>query len=175
MRLLFLLGVLKTKITRNNFIVKSLLFSLLFSLLAVTVINYKSYISFAGADYPILSMLYILFLIFIGSFASLSRIDMVLLFITAVLFGVNIELVASKIAFLRNEKTLGFTFGAGFISLAATGCASCGLSLVSVAGLAGVIALLPFHGAELYLLSIGILLVSLFYNLQTLARVCKIT
>lgn len=175
MRPFFLLGILKSEAKRNNFILKSLAFSFLFIFLAVTLINYKSYISFITADYPFIPKIQILFLIFFGSFVSMAQVDVILLFVTAILFGVNLELIVRKIAFLKNQTSLGLTFGVGIISIAVTGCASCGLSIISFVGIAGVIAFLPFGGLGLYALSIGILLTSLFYNLNTLVKVCKLT
>lgn len=175
MRPFFLLGILKSEAKRNNFILKSLAFSFLFIFLAVTLINYKSYISFITADYPFIPKIQILLLIFFGSFVSMAQVDVILLFVTAILFGVNLELIVRKIAFLKNQTSLGLTFGVGIISIAVTGCASCGLSIISFVGIAGIIAFLPFGGLGLYALSIGILLASLFYNLNTLVKVCKLT
>lgn len=175
MRPFFLLGILKSEAKRNNFILKSLAFSFLFIFLAVTLINYKSYISFITADYPFIPKIQILLLIFFGSFVSMAQVDVILLFGAAILFGVNLELIIRKIAFLKNQTSLGLTVGVGIISIAVTGCASCGLSIISFVGVAGVIAFLPFGGLGLYALSIGILLASLFYNLNTLVKVCKLT
>ena len=83
-------------------------------------------------------------------------------------------MVVEKVKFLKKRNNLKITLGAGIISIAAAGCASCGLSLVSIVGLGGVLAALPFRGFELYLASVAILLLSLYYNLSSLYKVCKI-
>ena len=119
------------------------------------------------ADYDFLGKVKVLLYIFLGSLYALSIRD-------AILFGANVELVLRKIKFLASYGSLHITLGTGLITLAATGCASCGLSLASVVGLGGVLALLPFQGVELYVASILILLASLFYNLHTLVKVCNI-
>lgn len=160
--------------TKGGFFFKSLGLAALFVVLAIVVVNYRSYISFIGADYPFFDKLKILFLIFWGSFNSTSPKDVSMLLLTAVLFGVNMELVLRKITFLKGQKSVGLTFGVGIVSVAATGCASCGLSLVSLVGIAGVLTLLPFKGFELYLLSIGILMVSIIYNLNSIYKTCKL-
>lgn len=141
---------------------------------SLILINYKSYLSFAQSDYEIIGKVKVLFYIFLGTFQSLDLRDMILLLIAAILFGLNLELVLRKIRFLAQFGSLHVALGTGIISLVATGCASCGLSLASIVGLGGALALLPFHGLELYILAIIILIISLFYNLQTLVKVCKI-
>lgn len=145
-----------------------------YAALSILLVNYKSFISFGRSEYDLFPKLKILLLIFFGSFQALSTRDTILLLTTALLFGINIELVFRKLKFLASYGNLHVTIGTGLISIAATGCASCGLSLASIVGLGGVLALLPFHGLELYILSIIVLTVSLFYNLQTLVKVCKI-
>lgn len=83
-------------------------------------------------------------------------------------------MVIEKVKFLKKRNNLKITLGAGIISIAAAGCASCGLSLVSIVGLGAALASLPFKGFELYIVSIVILLLSLYYNLSSLYKVCKI-
>ena len=172
--LLFLARVLASQSLQRHFILKSLIVSFLYVTLSLLLINYKSYLSFAMADYDFLGKVKVLLYIFLGSLYALSIRDIVLLLASAILFGANVELVLRKIKFLASYGSLHITLGTGLITLAATGCASCGLSLASVVGLGGVLALLPFQGVELYVASILILLASLFYNLHTLVKVCNI-
>lgn len=173
-RFLFLLGIFYEESLKRFFILKALIIALLFILFALAVLNYKSYVSFLFADYPLFAKLHILFLITIGSFSAVSFQDVLFLFITAVLFGMNIELVLRKIKIMKTAGSLRLTVGAGIVSLAATGCASCGLSLASLAGLTGVVVLLPFGGLELYVFSVFLLTGLLFYNLHALVKACKI-
>lgn len=83
-------------------------------------------------------------------------------------------MVAEKVKFLKKRNNLKITLGAGIISIVAAGCASCGLSLASIVGLGSALAVLPFRGFELYIASIAILLLSLYYNLSSLYKACKI-
>lgn len=172
--LLFLLKVLLSESKNNKFILIAFISSISYTSLATILINYKSYTSFLFNDYPLLAKTKIIFLIFAGTFQAMGVRDVFLLLIIAFLFGVNIALVINKITFLKKQGSVHLTFGVGLLTLVATGCASCGLSLVSLVGLTGVLVALPFHGLELYILSFFILLTSLFYNLQTLVVVCKI-
>lgn len=172
--LLFLLTVLFQESKKRKFVAKALLAAFVYLALSIILVNYKSFISFGRSEYDLLPKLKILLLIFFGSFQALSTRDTILLLTTAILFGVNIELVFRKMKFLAAYGNLHVTIGTGLITIAATGCASCGLSIASLVGLGGVLALLPFHGLELYVVSIIILTVSLLYNIRTLVKVCNI-
>jgi len=104
---------------------------------------------------------------------TVSKIDLILLSMSGFLFGLNLTIVLRKLNFLRKQGGLKLTLGAGIVSIVATGCASCGLSVVSLIGLGSVVGLLPFRGTELYFLGIIILVVSLFYNLHAYSIACK--
>ena len=122
-----------------------------------------------------LAKLRILTILFFGSFQMLAIRDTILLIIISLLFGVIIELVLRKLKFLKNKGSLHIAFGARIISFVAVGCAACGLSFGSIIGLAWVLTLLPFHGLELYVLSIVILLVSIFYNVHAYVKACNLS
>lgn len=173
-KLTFLFKVFLSEAKKRNFILKSFFIAASYFVFSLLIINYQSYLSFLTSDYSILGKAKIVVAIFLGSFQIISRTDAVLITIISLLFGLNTELVFRKIKFLAGVGNLHLTFGAGLMSIASTGCASCGLSLASIVGLSAVLAALPFHGFELYALSILILIVSLLYNLQTLVTVCKI-
>lgn len=173
-KILFLTRVLYEESKKRNFVLKSLFASFFYVTTSILLINYKSFISFGLADYTFLGKIKVLFFILVGSFQALDVRDATLLVIVSVLFGLNAELVLRKIRFLASYGSLHITFGTGLITLAATGCASCGLSLASLVGLGGALAALPFGGLELYIASILILTWSLFFNLDALVKACKI-
>lgn len=173
--LFFLLRVLVDESKKRNFILKSLFFSVSYVVFSMFIINFQNFVSFLTSNYDLLAKVKIVTLLYLGSFMSISLKDLILLSLTSLLFGLNLELVLRKLKFISSQGNLHLTFGAGLITLAATGCASCGLSIASIVGLSAVLAALPFGGVELYALSIIILLVSLLYNLHVLIKVCKIT
>jgi len=116
------------------------------------------------------------FYIVTGVQSTLSSLDMALLFITTVLVGINMAL---SFAVVDRFKSLGkisvTTAGGTMLGIVSSGCASCGFSALSLFGLSGVIALLPFRGEELYILAIVLLSLSLYYNIHQLQKplVCK--
>lgn len=173
-QLLFLLGILDQEARQRNFLLKSLLFGLIYFVIALVLFDYRTYESVLSQSYAFTAKLNITSIIFMGSFSILGARDSILIGVISFLFGLNLELVLRKIKFLKKRGGLHITFGAGLLSLVAAGCASCGLSFASVLGIATIVSLLPFHGLELYILSILILLASLFLNLRTLVQVCKL-
>lgn len=172
--ILFLLEVLFQESKKRHFVFKSLLFSVSYLLVGFTLINLQSIASIASSEYGILAKIKIISIIISGSFHIISNRDVALLLISSLLFGLNMELVLRKLKFLRSRGSLHLTFGAGLVTLVATGCASCGLSLASIVGLSAAIAILPLHGVELYVVAIVILIASLFYNLHSLVKACGI-
>lgn len=113
----------------------------------------------------------------IGGLASaFGAVAAVSIATTPVLFGVDIAMIAyfareRRARLARGEIAAGFG-GAASGALAA-GCAACGsfllLPVLSFVGAAGALALLPFGGAELGLLSIGLLLLSIYLIARKIA------
>lgn len=161
-------------LVNSRFIILWILFSFIFILLSSLLINIQNIISIVTTPYPIDVRLKLFFYIVFGIFTAISSIGAVLLFITAVLFGLNISIIITKIGVMKKQKKLGFIFGAGVVSLVSAGCAACGLSLLSVVGLGSIVAFLPFHGIEFYIVSIAILLWSLYINLGAWVKACRI-
>jgi hypothetical protein len=112
----------------------------------------------------------------VGSWQSLTHTDFFLLFLTALLVGANI---AVSVLLMQRVQKLGkvvLAAGSGsMLGIISVGCATCGLSVLSLFGLSGVIALIPFGGTGLYMVAIVLLSASLYYNLTQLKKplVCK--
>lgn len=102
--------------------------------------------------------------------SSFSLISAILTIMTLILFSLNICLLTY---YIRRRKSV---FGrkrahtAGFFGLISgffgVGCAACGSviasSILSAVGAGGLLALLPLHGAEFGLLSVGLLVFSVY-------------
>lgn len=90
---------------------------------------------------------------------------LVLLILISTLAGMNLALAIHR---WKTQRALSMTqkstCATGVsIGVLAAGCSSCGLSILAMIGLAGVIAFLPFQGLELSILSIIILITTLFW------------
>jgi len=94
-----------------------------------------------------------------GGIANMTQTSFVMLTIIAVLVGVMVSLITYKV---RMEKIFSAhdgkttTIGA-ILGLAAPGCASCGIGLLSAVGLTSALTYLPFKGIEISALSIVLL------------------
>jgi len=99
-----------------------------------------------------------------GIFTSMNAIGIAMLVITAILSGLNIALILQRISLLRKLNRFNFAISGGsFLGIVSSGCASCGLPVVSLIGLSGSIVFLPFKGGELPYISISLLLLSLYF------------
>lgn len=157
-----------------KYILKTASLAALFLFVSFLVINFLNIYSVLVTNYSIFTKTKLLVIFTWGSIWAISKQDLWFLLLISVLFGANFALVLEKIKFLRKQSNLQLTIGSGIISIAATGCASCGLSIVSLVGLSSALAILPFGGIELYFLSIIILAASFIYNLNSIYKACHV-
>jgi len=161
---------------KENFFV-AFFVAVLYIALASYSINYRLVLSTIAGPYELLYKFKILFYLLIGTKSALSVFDFFLLILISVLTALNIILIIRAIKNLRATDGIKFVFGGGTIfGFISTGCASCGLSLLAILGLGGAFAFLPFGNHTLYLISIGLLIFSLFFLLKKLhdTKDCKI-
>lgn len=165
---------LKIYLFKPHTLITIFLYALCYTLVILLLINLKILINIFQNTPHFISKFWYSILFLRDYLLTLRPIDTSALVVIAVLFGANIQLVTIKAKNTVKQKNLRLTFGAGILSLVGTGCASCGFSILSVLGLGGVAAYLPFGGIELSFITIAILGASLYYNLQTLYSACKI-
>lgn len=143
------------------------------------LLNYKLLTTSIANHFPLMAFLSLLWSLFIGSFTSTSAEPgtLIIFFLNAILVGVNVLLLIKSIVGLEQRGKAHITLGGTTIfSIVTAGCASCGLSLLSILGLSATLTVLPFHGAELRYISFFLLIVSAFYMLKKLheAKYCRI-
>lgn len=112
-----------------------------------------------------------------GLFTALSPIDTFLLLATSLLVGINMVLLVKAVRLLGMYGKLHLSVGtATVVGLVATGCTSCGFSLLAVLGLGASLSFLPFKGMEIHILSVLFLFGSAIYMLLKLVRTisCRI-
>ena len=109
--------------------------------------------------------------------ATFAYIEVVLHVLLSVVFALFIAASVFKVRYFSHiEKTKSATWFLGsFLGIIVVGCPSCSLTLASYIGLAGALSVLPlpFHGIELKILWLIILIVVVYYVLRDL-MVCKI-
>lgn len=173
-RLITLLKRLHTELSSFTFVRHVFLISLVYGIIAIYLVDFRAIINIIENRYSFVSTFTILILLFPESLQTLSLLNIVLLILISFIFGLNTQLIVTRIDLLTHAKNLKITMGAGIISIIANGCSACGLSLLSILGLTGAITILPFRGIELSLLGLTLLSITLFYNLDSIDKACAI-
>lgn len=146
-------------------IIAILFVTFLYSSFAILSLNYKLVLTTLFGSFSLGYKISVLFFLLIGATTAFSKIDFIFLIITSVLVGINIVLFVSTVSAMKtNGESLRLTVGGGgILGIASTGCASCGFSFLSIAGLGSILPNLPFGNHTIYIFSIGLLLASSFY------------
>lgn len=126
-------------------------------------LNYRFIIQTLSGNYPIIYKLKIFLILPEGIFTAFSPADTALAFITGLLLGINLLLVFLTSTTLRGKKIKFFIGGSGVIGFISTGCATCGLSFLSLIGIGTSFGLLSLNGRIFHFISISALLFSIFY------------
>lgn len=153
-------STLKKVFSNPFFLTLAVIFSLIFYLINVFILNYTSIISFFSKN-SILSNIKFLYNLSIGFGSTLTISNLITLILTCVLVGIFAGLIWYKISrrlYYSNKKSrvLGVTGIA--LGIIAPGCAACGFGLIAALGLSGALLnFLPLGGLEISILSILIL------------------
>ncbi len=138
-----------------------------FNLVNTTLIN----------NTPILYKIKLFSILIEGLSSTMTQVGLLLMFLTGFLIGLNLTLMFQKVAFLKQAGSVKFVAGgSSFFGVISGGCASCGLPVLSLFGLSGAVAYLPFKGVELPYISLILLSASLFFLLRnkTQLQVCEV-
>lgn len=91
----------------------------------------------------------------------------------AALGGVNIAMIAFKMKRMRmmnSAKSGGTAFLGGAFSAFTPGCPACTAPLAVILGAAGGLSIFPMHGLELKLISVGVLVFSIYWIAKGMQR-----
>lgn len=142
------------------------------------IINYKLVQITLFGNYDISYKLKIVSILIYGATSAFSMVDFVFLIITSTLVGLNILMIYKIIKKLKSEnaKLTLSVGGSSILGIVVAGCASCGFSVISLLGFAAAVTLIPFSSFFLHIISVVLLLLSLYYSINTYHQkiVCKI-
>lgn len=103
-----------------------------------------------------------------GMWTAMSGMTLILLIVSAILTGFNLILITKRIGALRSSGKVQFLAGGGsLLGIIGSGCAACGLPVLSLLGFSGGIALLPLQGIELSWLAVILLSLSLYFLVKS--------
>lgn len=102
-----------------------------------------------------------------GFFTAMTPQSFLLSLVVAILTGINFVLLFDRVKLLGNKKLKLVVGGSSLLGIIGSGCASCGMPLISLLGLSASIGYLPFRGLEVSMLAILILSISIFQLIKT--------
>lgn len=161
--------------SKAKYILISLIIAIVFYVFNVLVsnkIDIKGFIS----DQGLFGFLKILFRLSRGFYATIEWHGFVSIIIISILFGILVSLILYKVSLkIDFSKTTGILGSAGAILGALVpGCSACGVGIISLLGIgSGILSFLPFHGLEISVISIFILIGTIIYTLKYMYT-CKV-
>lgn len=176
---------LRTVFFQWRYVATASVAGLLFFAFVVSLPNARFAMQMLGnTSVPFFSRLSIIWVVLSSLQSNFTIFSLLYASLIAILFGMNISLIAYVItqrkAALRNAETTASFFGMVSGMLGA-GCAACGSflinSVLSLVGATGLITFLPLKGQEFAFLSIALLGVSLYQGCVKIAApaICKTT
>ncbi|HIG93840.1 MAG: hypothetical protein QT02_C0004G0029 [archaeon GW2011_AR9] len=139
--------------------------ALLMMAISTYLLNIPLIISTIAASWDWTAKIVLLFKLLGGAITNNTPSTLVLQLLTSFLGGINLALA---IHHWREQRTVNITKNSASVTgmsvgILAAGCSSCGISILALLGLAGVITFLPFKGLELSILSIVLLTISMLW------------
>lgn len=159
----------------KRFIIQTFVISFLYVILITYSMNAGILRDTLFGDYDFVYKFKLLFSLFQGMWTAMSGSGLIILFLVALLTGANLTLLFSKIQMLKNSKSLQFVVGGNSIlGIVGSGCAACGLPILSLFGLSGSVIYLPFRGQEISYISLIFLAISLYLLIKNNNKTCAI-
>ena len=159
----------------KRFIIPTLFITFLYVVLVTYSMNVRILRDTLLGDYNVIYKLKLLYSLLQGMWTTMSGTGLVMLFLIAFLTGANLTLLFSKIKMLKSSKSLRLVVGGNSLfGIVGSGCAACGLPILSLLGLGGSAIYLPYRGAELSYLSFILLSVSLYLLLKNSNQACSL-
>lgn len=148
-------------ITSGRFQATFTLTALTYFLLIILLMNSELVVSTLSGDFSLAYKFSILSSLVAGFGTAFTFQGQLSLILISLLTGLNIALILHKVS-----KTSKISSAGIFLGMAGSGCASCGLPIISLLGLTGGLVYLPWHGFEISLIAIILLAVSLIVLLK---------
>lgn len=147
----------------------------LWIVLGIAFTNIKTIINVLTMDLPFSLRLEAFFQALALSLSVYNKAPAFFLVATSMLVAVNISMIAYTAKKMPGAPKNSFGFAGMVAGSVSSTCAACATSLLSLLGLSGAIFALPFKGAEIFLLSILLLTVSLYYTAKSIVKsgICK--
>jgi len=156
------------QIYTKQVIVIAFLISLAYLMLAVFLMNNSLVRDTLMGSYSLEYKVKILSGLLYGITTSMTTIGAIVLISISFLTGLNISLLINRVNILRKSGGIKIAIGgSAVVGIIASGCAACGLPIISLLGFSGLVMLLPYHGFEFQFIVIGLLVISLYFLIKS--------
>jgi len=159
----------------RRFIIPTLSIAFLYIIVITYSMNVRILKDTLWGDYDVTYKLKLLFSLLKGMWTAMSGPGLTVLFLVALLTGANLTLFFGKVNLLKNNKNLRLVVGGNsLLGIVGSGCAACGLPILSLLGLSGSVMYLPFRGAEISYISLILLMVSFYLLIKNSNQTCTL-
>lgn len=159
----------------KRFIIPTFAIAFLYVILITYSMNVRILKDTLFGDYNAVYKLRLLFSLLQGMWTAMSGLGLTILFLIALLTGANLTLLFNKMSLLKNDKNLRLVVGGNsLLGIVGSGCAACGLPILSLLGLSGSVMYLPFRGAEISYISLALLAISFYLLVKKTNQACAL-
>lgn len=112
-----------------------------------------------------------------GMWTSMTKLSLIMVFLIAIMTGINISLLIRNLVLLRSAGHVQFAAGGGsLLGVFGSGCAACGIPALSLLGLSGSLIYFPFRGAEIGIAGLLLLMLSFYLLIKqdSAAKMCAV-
>lgn len=175
MKILIHKEYLKQELLSPSVLLISAAIAVLYVFLSTLMLNFRLLAETFSGAYELPYKVAIVTSLLKGVLTLYNPFELTLILLLGFLMGINTVLIAKSLRDQRLRRG-SWSFGLGFLGMmATTGCASCGITLLSVIGPSVSLSLLPFQGIALQCASLGLLSFSIIHTLNRRAKGCIIT
>ena len=141
--------------------------ALIYIVFSIYLMNFKLVKDTLIGDFPLTYKFNLLLALLEGMWTAMSFRSLFVLILMGALTGINSVIIIKKIYMIGRINNMQFMVGgSSLLGIVGSGCASCGLPILSILGLSGAAFYLPFHGTELSYVGLVLLSFSLFMLLR---------
>jgi len=144
--------------------------------LAVYLMNFSLVKDTIFGSFPLSYKFNLLTALLGGMWTAMTKFSLFLLVLTGILTGINLTLLVLRLSVMRGSGKLHIMVGgSSLLAIVSSGCAVCGLPILALLGLSGSIIYLPFQGAEISVVAVILLLMTLYFMIVSYPteQVCK--
>lgn len=167
--------IMKSETFKIRSITSAAVISALYIFLVIYLMNFKLVVETLTGNFSLNYKATLLISLLGGMWTAMTGFGLATLVTTAILTGINLTLVLERFSLLYSSGNLHLSLGGSFLGFISSGCAACGLPILSLLGLSGSLVYLPLRGTEVSVLAIILLGVSFYFLVKNNERqVCRV-